>query len=202
MSHEIRTPMNAIIGLTDLTSRQEDVPVPVRENLTKIRSSSHYLLSLLNDILDMSRIDSGMMTIAAEPFSLSKMLNELYSMLSGEAIRHGLEFIVNNVAEHDQFKGDAIRLRQVLTNLVSNAFKFTPFGGTVTLTVNEVKKDTEEAKLHSPSPIRGRESPPTIRSGYSRPSSRQGPLTPRARERGWGLPSVRILCGSWAAKCT
>ena len=139
--------MNAIIGLTDLTSRQEDVPVPVRENLTKIRSSSHYLLSLLNDILDMSRIDSGMMTIAAEPFSLSKMLNELYSMLSGEAIRHGLEFIVNNVAEHDQFKGDAIRLRQVLTNLVSNAFKFTPFGGTVTLTVNEVKKDTEEAEI-------------------------------------------------------
>lgn len=147
MSHEIRTPMNAIIGLTDLTSRQEDVPEPVRENLTKIRSSSHYLLSLLNDILDMSRIDSGMMTIAAEPFSLSKMLNELYSMLSGEAIRHGLEFIVNNVAEHDQFKGDAIRLRQVLTNLVSNAFKFTPFGGTVTLTVNEVKKDTEEAEI-------------------------------------------------------
>ena len=147
MSHEIRTPMNAIIGLTDLTSRQEDVPVPVRENLTKIRSSSHYLLSLLNDILDMSRIDSGMMTIAAEPFSLSKMLNELYSMLSGEAIRHGLEFSVNNVTEHDQFKGDAIRLRQVLTNLVSNAFKFTPFGGTVTLTVNEVKKDTEEAEI-------------------------------------------------------
>lgn len=147
MSHEIRTPMNAIIGLTDLTSRQEEIPEPVRQNLSKIRSSSHYLLSLLNDILDMSRIDSGMMTIAAEPFSLSKMLNELYSMLSGEATRRGLEFIVNNLTDHDQFKGDALRLRQVLTNLVSNAFKFTPFGGTVTLTVSEAEKHTEEAEI-------------------------------------------------------
>lgn len=136
MSHEIRTPMNAVIGLTDLTLMKDDVPDDVAKNLTKIRSSSNYLLSLLNDILDMSRIESGMLKIVEEPFSLTRMLNELESMMSGEALRRALIFTVNNLVPDDTFIGDTIRLRQVLANLVSNAFKFTPSGGSVTITVS------------------------------------------------------------------
>lgn len=135
MSHEIRTPMNAVVGLTDLTSMMEDLPPPVQANLSKIRSSSRYLLSLINDILDMSRIGSGMLTVSHESFSLSRMLGELQSMMTSEAGRRGLEFRLRAEVSQDIFVGDAIRLRQVLTNLLSNAFKFTAAGGMVELLV-------------------------------------------------------------------
>lgn len=135
MSHEIRTPMNAVIGLTDLTMMKEGVPDEIMNNLSKIRSSSHYLLSLLNDILDMSRIDSGMMTVDSEPFSLSRTMDELNSMMSAQATRHGITLSVKNDVDQDMVMGDSIRLRQVLANLVSNAVKFTPSGGSVEVSV-------------------------------------------------------------------
>lgn len=145
MSHEIRTPMNAVVGLTDLTSMMDGVPAPVQANLAKIRSSSHYLLSLINDILDMSRISSGMLTIASEPFSLGRLLQDLQSMMHTEAERRGLEFRLTTRIQHDALTGDSIRLRQVLTNLLSNAFKFTPAGGHVELCVAEAGCDAQGA---------------------------------------------------------
>ena len=135
MSHEIRTPMNAVMGLTDLTGMMENVPEPVRQNLSKIRSSAHYLLSLLNDILDMSRIENGMMTITSEPVALSQLLDELKSMMTSEADRHGLALEVINELSNDNYLCDAIRLKQVLTNFVGNAVKFTAAGGKVTVKV-------------------------------------------------------------------
>lgn len=143
MSHEIRTPMNAVVGLADLTSMMDDVPPRVQENLSKIRSSSHYLLSLINDILDMSRIDRGMMTIASEPFSLGRMLDDLQSMMTAEADRRSLIFELHKRLAYDGLIGDVVRLRQVLTNLLSNAFKFTPAGGTVRLVVEEIDGNDE-----------------------------------------------------------
>lgn len=137
MSHEIRTPMNAVVGLADLTSMMEGVPADVRENLSKIRSSARYLLSLISDILDMSQIEGGMLSIAAESFSMDRMLNELQSMMGAEAKRRALTFEMERAITHRDLEGDAIRLRQVLTNLISNAFKFTPAGGTVVLRVEE-----------------------------------------------------------------
>lgn len=137
MSHEIRTPMNAIVGLSDLTGMLEDVPGDVRDNLSKIRASSHYLLDLINDILDMSRIDSGMLSVASESFSLKRTLEEVNAMMESEAGRRGLVFTLEDGARHADLVGDAIRLRQVLINLLSNAFKFTPSGGNVTLRVTE-----------------------------------------------------------------
>lgn len=131
MSHEIRTPMNAVLGLTDVTLMKKDVPEDVVENLTKIHSSSNYLLSLLNDILDMSRIESGKLRIANEPFSLSDVMSEVESMMSSEATNRGLTLTVMNTVADDTFLGDSIRLRQVLTNLVYNAVKFTNSGGQV-----------------------------------------------------------------------
>ena len=131
MSHEIRTPMNAIVGISDLTCMMDSVPDNVRENLSKIRASSRYLLSLISDILDMSRIESGMMTVASEPFSLEQILDELESMMTAEAKRRGLDFWMKKEIQDDVIVGDSVRLKQVLANLISNAFKFTPEDGRV-----------------------------------------------------------------------
>ena len=137
MRHELRTPMNAVVGLTDLTSMMEGVPADVRENLMKLRSSSHYMQDLINDILDMSRIDSGKLTLASEPFSLEYMLNEIQDMMGPEARQRGIAYTLDKEITHSGLTGDAIRLRQVFTNLLSNTFKFTPAGGSVRLRVAE-----------------------------------------------------------------
>lgn len=147
MSHEIRTPMNAVVGLADLTSMMDDIPETARENLSKLRTSSQYMLSLINDILDMSRIDNGMLSIANEDFSLNQVLHNLQSMMSGEAQRHGLSFTVETEVFHSDLKGDAVRLRQVLVNLLSNAFKFTPEGGKVLLQVVESDHSDQGATI-------------------------------------------------------
>lgn len=129
MSHELRTPMNAVIGLTDLTGMMEGVPPEVQENLSKLRTASHYMLDLINDILDMSRIDSGKLSLAKEPFSLESILDGIRMMMESEAQRKGLIFTLEKNLVHSGLVGDGIRLRQVLINLLSNAFKFTPAGG-------------------------------------------------------------------------
>lgn len=137
MSHEIRTPMNAIVGTTALIAMKEEVPESIKGNLAKLSSASQYLLGLINDILDMSRIDNGMLTIAEEDFSLQQMLDELCSMMQTQAQAREIALCCETNIKHSDLKGDAIRLKQVLMNLVSNAVKFTPPGGTVHLTVEE-----------------------------------------------------------------
>lgn len=147
MSHEIRTPMNAIVGLSDLTCMTEGLPDSVRVNLSKIRYSAHYLLGLISDILDMSRIESGKMVIVNEPFSLHMVTEELKGMMTEEANRHGLEFLMETEIRHPALSGDAVRLKQVLTNLISNAFKFTPAGGKVTVSIMETRSDEKNASF-------------------------------------------------------
>lgn len=137
MSHEIRTPMNAIVGLTDLTAMTEGLPEKVSKNLEKIKTSSKYLLSLINDILDMSRIENGKMTLAAENFSMHEMLSDIENMLQQDAANRSLEFGLKESVDHDVVVGDELRLRQVILNLLSNAFKFTRAGGRVLLQVSE-----------------------------------------------------------------
>ena len=145
MSHEIRTPMNAVVGLADLTCMMEGVPDDARKNLSKLRTSSQYMLSLINDILDMSRIENGMLSIACEPFYLEQMLHDLKSMMAGEAERYRLSFSLETEISHSSLMGDAVRLRQVLVNLLSNAFKFTPAGGRVLLCTTETETGVKEA---------------------------------------------------------
>ncbi|WP_025483516.1 ATP-binding protein [Eisenbergiella tayi] len=145
MSHELRTPMNAVIGLTDLTGMMEGVPPEVQKNLSKLRTASHYMLDLINDILDMSRIDSGKLTLANDPFSLDNILDGIRMMMESEAQRKGLVFTLEKRIVHSSLIGDGIRLRQVLVNLLSNAFKFTPAGGNVYLRVTEEEGTEEEA---------------------------------------------------------
>lgn len=138
MSHEIRTPMNAIMGLTDLTRMKGAIPPEIEKNLRKIHSSSQYLLALINDILDMSRIENGKMEMEQKDFSLSLMLEELQEMMSARTEEKGLEFHKDYKINHDWLNGDPVRLRQILTNLLSNAVKFTPAGGSVTLSAEEI----------------------------------------------------------------
>jgi len=137
MSHEIRTPMNAIMGLVDLTLMTEKLTAAAEENLVKVKASSRYLLSLINDVLDMSRIENGKMEMADESFSMTAMLDEIESMLVLEAAGRKLEFRMEKSIRDDVVRGDAVRLRQVIVNLLSNAFKFTPAGGSVAVEVTE-----------------------------------------------------------------
>lgn len=145
MSHEIRTPMNAIVGLTDLTEMTEGLPQKARENLAQIKASSEYLLSLINDILDMSRIENGRMEMGKESFSISRMLSEIETMMAMEAKKRSLEFSLEDNIRDDMVLGDELRLRQVIFNLLSNAFKFTPEGGKVRLCVHQEDSPEEEA---------------------------------------------------------
>ena len=145
MSHEIRTPMNAIVGTTALIAMKEDVPESIKGNLEKLNSTSQYLLGLINDILDMSRIENGMLSIAYEDFSLRQLLDELCSMMQTQVRARELELCCETNFRHSDLKGDAIRLKQVLMNLVSNAIKFTPPGGTVRLTVEEMEASELQA---------------------------------------------------------
>lgn len=148
MSHEIRTPMNAIVGLTDLASMERDIPPELGEKLKKISSSSKYLLALINDILDMSRIEKGKITIEQKNFSISAVLAEIREMIEVQTEQKDIQFQVQCKIGHEWLEGDAMRLRQILLNLLSNAIKFTPAGGTVTLNAEETASDEKKAQYH------------------------------------------------------
>lgn len=138
MSHEIRTPMNAIVGLVNLTCMEENLPHTAQRNLQKLLSSAQYLLSLINDVLDMSRIESGKLEIQSDVFSLQQLVEELDNMMRLQAMQKQITFTLHCSIDHAYLLGDAVRLRQVLINLLSNAIKFTPSGGCVSLQIEEL----------------------------------------------------------------
>ena len=136
MSHEIRTPMNAIIGLDNIALNDPDTPPKTKEYLKKIGDSAEHLLGLINDILDMSRIESGRMTLRNEEFSFPKLLEAINTMFSGQCQDKGLEYHCRiNSEVDDYYIGDNMKIRQVLINILGNAVKFTPAGGRVELQV-------------------------------------------------------------------
>lgn len=148
MSHEIRTPMNAIIGLTNLTRMSGEATPNVDSNLAKIDSSAQFLLSLLNDVLDMSKLESDMMKIEAAPFDLGQLAAELDNMFRTQATERGLHLDISCQLEKTLYSGDKMRLQQVLTNLLSNACKFTDAPGAVRLLIETVEANDQKALLH------------------------------------------------------
>ena len=138
MSHDIRTPMNAVIGFTTLAVSNIDNKEKVRDYLGKILSSSNHLLSLINDVLDMSRIESGKIHLEETEVSLSDMLHDLKTIISGHIYAKQLELYMDamDVTDEDVYC-DKTRLNQVLLNLLSNAIKFTPAGGTVSVRLKQ-----------------------------------------------------------------
>lgn len=139
MSHDIRTPMNAIIGFTTLAVSNIDQKEKVRDYLTKILASSNHLLSLINDVLDMSRIESGRIHLEESETNLSEVLHDLKTIISGQIHAKQLELYMDaiDVTDEDVYC-DRTRLNQVLLNLLSNAIKFTPAGGTVSVRLRQL----------------------------------------------------------------
>ncbi len=139
MSHEIRTPMNAIIGMTTIAAANIHDEERVEDCLSKIAFSSRHLLSLINDVLDVSKIEEGKLTISKEPFELRQLMESVTSIIYSQARAQGLNFDATIIDFMDErLLGDALRVNQILLNLLSNAVKFTPQGGNVRLEVRQV----------------------------------------------------------------
>ena len=144
MSHEIRTPMNAIIGLDNIALRNPTLQPQTREQLEKIGASARHLLGLINDILDMSRIESGRMVLKSEEFSFREFLDQINIIINGQCQDKGLRYkcqIVGKVS--DFYFGDDLKLKQVLINILGNSVKFTNAPGDVTLTVEQIARQDD-----------------------------------------------------------
>ena len=145
MSHDIRTPLNAIIGMTAIAGANINDTNRVKDCLAKISSSGKHLLSLINEILDVSKIESGRIELSDEPFDLSVMLKDLVDINRPQAdAKHQMIIRVKDIV-HEEVIGDHVRLQQIYTNLVSNAIKYTPEGGTIDITLEE--KNAGSAKI-------------------------------------------------------
>ena len=149
MSHDIRTPMNAIIGFTSLASSHLDNKERVRDYLAKIMSSSNHLLSLINDVLEMSRIESGKLHLNETECNLSEVMHELKNILQVDVREKKIDFFIDTVGVYDEnIFCDRLRLNQILLNLVGNSIKFTKPGGKISIRILEKEGGTKERTLY------------------------------------------------------
>ena len=146
MSHDIRTPMNAIIGITTLMKNELHQPEKLAEHLAKLETSGQLLLGIINDILDMSRIESGKTTLNVEKMNLPQQISQLDSIIHQQAGQRRQTFTVNTLVQHENVLADPNRLNQVLMNILSNAVKYTPTGGHIRLKVEELTHTEHYAK--------------------------------------------------------
>ena len=138
MSHDIRTPMNAIVGMTAIAGANISNPDRVSDCLGKITQSSRHLLGLINEVLDMSRIESGKVMLTEEDFNLAELVDNLIAMSKSDIALHGHEFEVRlDRLEHENVCGDSLRIQQMITNIMSNAIKYTPDGGHIVFSIAE-----------------------------------------------------------------
>ena len=146
MSHDIRTPMNAIIGITTLMKNELHEPEKLAEHLGKLESSGQLLLGIINDILDMSRIESGKTTLNVEKMNLPQQISQLDGMIRQQANQHGQTFTVETRLQHENVLADPNRLNQVLMNILSNAVKYTPTGGHIRFEAEELPRNEHYAR--------------------------------------------------------
>ena len=146
MSHEIRTPLNAVMGLLELAGNYVDNPPKMEEYLKKIQTSSKMLLTIINDILDMSAIESNKLKLAKESFALSDVLESVHVVYAETCRQKKVDFVLDMTeVKNNRIFGDEYRLRQIVLNLVSNACKFTPSGGKIILRIKEVPARQEKS---------------------------------------------------------
>ena len=146
MSHDIRTPMNAIIGITTLMKNELHEPEKLAEHLGKLESSGQLLLGIINNILDMSRIESGKTTLNVEKMNLPQQISQLDSIIRQQAGQRSQSFTVSTNLQHENVLADPNRLNQVLMNILSNAVKYTPTGGHIRLEVEELPRNEHYAR--------------------------------------------------------
>ena len=146
MSHDIRTPMNAIVGLTALMENELDEPEKLADHLGKLKSSGQLLLGIINDILDMSRIESGKTTLNIEKMNISQQVSQLDSIIRQQASQRRQTFTVETHMQHENVLADPNRLNQVLMNILSNAVKYTPQGGHIRFEAEELPRNDHYAK--------------------------------------------------------
>ena len=146
MSHDIRTPMNAIIGITTLMKNELHQPEKLAEHLAKLESSGQLLLGIINDILDMSRIESGKTTLNEEKMNLPQQISQLDSIIRQQAGQRRQTFTVNTHLQHENVLADPNRLNRVLMNILSNAVKYTPTGGHIRFEVDELPRNEHYAR--------------------------------------------------------
>ena len=146
MSHDIRTPMNAIIGITTLMKNELHQPEKLAEHLGKLETSGQLLLGIINNILDMSRIESGKTTLNVEKMNLPQQVSQLDSIIRQQAGQRRQTFTVNTHLQHENVLADPNRLNQVLMNILSNAVKYTPKGGNIRLEVEELPRNEHFAR--------------------------------------------------------
>ncbi len=140
MSHDIRTPMNAIVGMTAIAEAHLDDGEKVRECLEKITLSGKHLLSLINDVLDVSKIESGKLSLREEPFNFARMASDIVELVRPQASEKGLKLDVHlELLKNEKVIGDSLRIRQIFLNILSNAVKYTPEGGKIQIRVNQEK---------------------------------------------------------------
>lgn len=139
MSHDIRTPMNAILGITRLMESEPSMSDKMRDYIRKAHASGQHMLALINDVLDMSKIEAGKIRIVREPVSLAEQVGQIDSIIRPRAAEKAQNFMIrtHDVA-HEFLVGDSMRLGQILVNLLSNAVKYTPYGGTIRLDIAEL----------------------------------------------------------------
>ena len=143
MSHDIRTPMNGIIGMTTIAKAHLDDRDRVSECLDKIMGASSHLLSLINDVLDVSRIESGRIVLSEDTFSLPEIFDNMINMISPQILNKHLELFVDICGViHEDVIGDSLRLQQIFMNIVGNAIKYTPEGGKISVSLKEIPSDT------------------------------------------------------------
>lgn len=147
MSHDIRTPMNAIVGMTSIGLSHIDEKSRVQDCLQKIQTASTHLMSLVNDVLDMSRIDSGRITLSEEAFSLADMVHDITILIRPQAAQKNQSFQmeIGQIYE-EQLLGDPLRLRQILVNIIGNAIKYTQAEGNIHIKISQHLEETDPAK--------------------------------------------------------
>jgi two-component system sensor histidine kinase/response regulator len=148
MSHEIRTPMNAIIGLDTIALQEKNLSAAMEDHLRKIGISARYLLALINDILDMSRIESGRMLLKNKEFNFHSMVDNINTIIHSQCKERGIDYecTINGFVE-EAYVGDELKIQQVLLNILGNAVKFTTSGGKIHFLIEQLSRDNQNARL-------------------------------------------------------